>query len=204
MNTYYQTDPTIQCIDDEIERRETHAFSEFTKKYFKQIKEKLNYTGSLQTFEIHYDGIYEIEANGAAGSGGNIYGTSYTSQGGHGAKIVANFAFKQGDVIDIVVGGMGTSKQATAKDGASGGGGGEHLFSNELNQLQMNDTSLQKVTSSMKHFLLPLEDLVVKTVVTKAITVVVMMDKHRITNHSTISQNIQKLQTTANQVLMLV
>lgn len=87
MNTYYQTDPTIQCIDDEIERRETHAFSEFTKKYFKQIKEKLNYTGSLQTFEIHYDGIYEIEANGAAGSGGNIYGTSYTSQGGKGALL---------------------------------------------------------------------------------------------------------------------
>lgn len=40
-----------------------------------------------------------------------------------------NFSFKKGEVIDIVVGGMGTSKQTTEKNGTSGGsGGGTFIF----------------------------------------------------------------------------
>lgn len=85
---------------------------------------QFDYTGSLQTFIIPIDGNYEIEAIGASGSGGNTYSTNFTSTGGKGAKIVANFPFKKGEVIDIVVGGKGTSKQSTRKEGTSGGGGG--------------------------------------------------------------------------------
>lgn len=119
----------INNIDDEIAEKETRILAVITKKHFQSMKKKkcvikVSYTGSLQTIHIPDDGEYEIEAIGASGSGGNTYGTNYTSEGGRGAKIVANFNFKRGDVIDVVVGGVGTSKQATASDGASGGGGG--------------------------------------------------------------------------------
>ena len=119
----------INNIDDEIADKETPIFASITKKYFQYIKKgnytfTFNYTGSLQTLNIPEDGNYEIEAIAASGSGGNTYGTNYTSEGGKGAKLVGKFKFKKGDVVDIIVGGVGTSKQATASDGASGGGGG--------------------------------------------------------------------------------
>ena len=123
------TEYIICHIDGEIASNETALLAEIAKKYF-QEKEKqfsnfhFDYTGSLQTFIIPNDGNYEIEAIGAAGSGGNTYGTNFTSKGGKGAKIVAHFRFNKGEVIDIVVGGIGTSKQATQKEGTSGGGGG--------------------------------------------------------------------------------
>ena len=124
------TEYIINHIDGEIASKETAILAEIAKKYFQeqknkfQINKQFDYTGSLQTFMIPKDGNYEIEAIGAAGSGGNTYGTNFTSKGGKGAKIVANFQFKKGDVIDIVVGGIGTSKQATQKKGTAGGGGG--------------------------------------------------------------------------------
>lgn len=83
-----------------------------------------NYTGDLQTFTAPADGKYQFELAGASGSGGNTYGTSYTGTGGKGAKIVATFTLKEGDVIDLVVGEQGTCTQATARDGTAGGGGG--------------------------------------------------------------------------------
>lgn len=130
----------IGSIDDEIAEKETLALAGIAKKYFQIIKNsklkfRLDYTGSLQTLVIPADGKYEIEAIAASGSGGNTYGTSYTSEGGRGAKIVANFNFKKGDVIDIVVGGTGTSKQATATDGASGGGGGGTFIFKRINSV---------------------------------------------------------------------
>ena len=123
------TEYIIDHIDGEIALKEFSILAEIAKKHFQEQEKKfytfqIDYTGSLQTFMIPYDGKYEIEAIGASGSGGNTYGTNFTSKGGKGAKIVANFGFKKGDVIDIVVGGMGTSKQATQKEGTSGGGGG--------------------------------------------------------------------------------
>ncbi|KAK8897984.1 hypothetical protein M9Y10_000228 [Tritrichomonas musculus] len=119
----------INHIDGEIASKETAILAEIAKKYFHEKEKKIynfkfDYTGSLQTLIIPNDGNYEIEAIGAAGSGGNTYGTNFTSKGGKGAKIVASFPFKKGEVIDIVVGGIGTSKQATQKEGTSGGGGG--------------------------------------------------------------------------------
>ena len=82
------------------------------------------YTGSIQTYNVPADGVYSFEVAGAAGSEGNKYGTSYTSVGGNGAKIVATFSLKKGDIIDLVIGGKGTCVQATANDGTAGGGGG--------------------------------------------------------------------------------
>ena len=83
------------------------------------------YTGALQTFIAPAKGVYSFELAGAAGSEGNIYGrTGLTSTGGKGAKIVAKFTLKKGDIVDLVVGGKGTCTQATSTDGTSGGGGG--------------------------------------------------------------------------------
>lgn len=82
------------------------------------------YTGAMQTFTAPADGVYEFELAGASGSGGNTYGTSYIGTGGKGAKIVAKFILKKGDVVDLVVGEQGSCTQATARDGTAGGGGG--------------------------------------------------------------------------------
>ena len=90
----------------------------------KEISTDFKYTGSLQTYRIPVKGVYQIKAVGASGSGGNVYNTSYKSVGGKGAQIIGNFNLDKGDTIDIVVGGQGRMINATAKDGASGGGGG--------------------------------------------------------------------------------
>ena len=79
----------------------------------------------IQTFIAPSNGTYSFELAGASGSGGNKYGqTTLTSEGGKGAKIIAEFDLKKGDVIDLIVGGQGTCTQATSTDGTSGGGGG--------------------------------------------------------------------------------
>ena len=95
-----------------------------TNKEPSQKEFSFSYTGSLQTFTAPADGKYQFELAGASGSGGNTYGTSYTGTGGKGAKIVATFTLKEGDIVDLVVGGQGICTQATAKDGTAGGGGG--------------------------------------------------------------------------------
>ena len=85
---------------------------------------EFDYTGSLQTFTAPANGVYKFELAGASGSGGNTYGSSYIGTGGKGAKIVATFTLKEGDIVDLVVGGQGTCTQATNRDGTAGGGGG--------------------------------------------------------------------------------
>lgn len=90
----------------------------------KMTMAELQYTGELQTYTVKLDGTYQIEAVAASGSGGNTYGQTLTAKGGKGAKIVATFNLKKGDIIDIVVGQQGSCTQGTAADGAAGGGGG--------------------------------------------------------------------------------
>lgn len=83
-----------------------------------------SFTGNLQTFTAPADGVYSFEMAGASGSQGNNYNTSWSDTGGKGAKIVATFTLKKGDVVDLIIGGQGTCTNATANDGTSGGGGG--------------------------------------------------------------------------------
>ena len=75
----------INHVDGEIVTKETPIFIEITKKYFQGKKtqfynSRFDYTGSLQTLIIPKDGNYEIEALGAAGSGGNTYSTIFKSK----------------------------------------------------------------------------------------------------------------------------
>ena len=81
--------------------------------------------GEIQQFIAPVSGEYNFELVGASGSGGNVFSTPLLAPvGGNGAKITAALTLKKGDVLDVVVGQMGTTVQATARDGTSGGGGG--------------------------------------------------------------------------------
>lgn len=74
---------------------------------------------------IEKTGNYTIEATGAGGSVGNTYGlSSYTATPGLGARITSTFSLNSGDILYIIVGGVGSSTSNTDNDGASGGGGG--------------------------------------------------------------------------------
>jgi len=86
--------------------------------------------GTIQTFVAPTTGDYVFKLAGASGSGGNIFNTpTLTPAGGKGATLNATFALTEGDILDIVVGQMGTTIQATARDGTSGGaGGGTFIF----------------------------------------------------------------------------
>ncbi len=93
---------------------------------------RYNYTGSEQTFTVATSGYYTIDAVAAGGSGGNRYGTSYTAAGGKGARLVGTYALRAGEKIHVIVGGVGTCVQATARDGSSGGGGGYTMVTREI------------------------------------------------------------------------
>ena len=78
-----------------------------------------NYTGSLQTFVAPSDAIYDVWVFGA--SGGDFVGADYTNSGGRGAATGAEFQLYAGEVLTILVGGVGAD--ATSSGGAGGGGG---------------------------------------------------------------------------------
>lgn len=77
----------------------------------------INYTGAEQTFTVTTTGEYQIVAYGAQGgaAGLNYYGATP----GLGAEIGGNFELTAGEVLDIYVGGAGSSSY----EGGSGGGG---------------------------------------------------------------------------------
>lgn len=119
----------IENLDLEVVKENASIMVKHLKRFYSnfgapKLKFEFAFTGGLQTFTVPKDGEYVIKAVGASGSGGNTYGTNFTSFGGKGAEIEGKFELKKGEVIDIVVGGQGRMVQANAKDGASGGGGG--------------------------------------------------------------------------------
>lgn len=100
----------------------------------KEIVTPLAFTGTEQEFIVPFDGVYTITAAGAAGAGGNAY-SGTPSAGGKGAKLQARFALQKGDVLRVIVGGMGTCVNATSKDGTSGGGGGCTMVLREIDAI---------------------------------------------------------------------
>lgn len=119
----------IENLDLEVVKENASIMVKHLKRFYSnfgttKLKFEFAFTGGLQTFTVPKDGEYVIKAVGASGSGGNTYGTNYTSFGGKGAEIEGKFELKKGEVIDIVVGGQGKMVQASQKEGASGGGGG--------------------------------------------------------------------------------
>lgn len=89
-----------------------------------RVNRRYDATGAEQIFTAQHTGEYTIVAAGAAGAGGNVYGTAYAPRGGKGARLTAHIHLDAGDTLRIIVGGKGACTQATAKDGTSGGGGG--------------------------------------------------------------------------------
>lgn len=82
------------------------------------------YTGAVQTWTVPYDGIYKIESYGA--QGGNVGKVSPSlHEGGKGAYISGNFNLKVGNILYILVGGVGVSKDWN--DWGGGGGGGTYV-----------------------------------------------------------------------------
>lgn len=73
-------------------------------------------TAGIQSWTVPLTGLYEIDIHAA--SGGTP--TSYTTRvGGLGARVRGEFILTQGDVLQILVGQVGS------QSGGSGGGGGD-------------------------------------------------------------------------------
>ena len=85
-----------------------------------------NFTGAIQNYTVQVTGTYDLSAFGAGG------GTGSTGQsvGGSGAEIGGTFNLNQGQLLAIVVGGVGG---AGAQNGAGGGGFSEILVNSGAN-----------------------------------------------------------------------
>jgi hypothetical protein len=68
-----------------------------------------DFTGSVQHFTVVTSGLYDIQADGAQGGGGN--------SGGAGAEVGGEVFLTAGEMLNIVAGGQGAT-------GTGGGGGG--------------------------------------------------------------------------------
>jgi hypothetical protein len=82
------------------------------------------YTGAIQTFEVTVSGEYRISAFGAQG-GGSTESPFPDVAGGLGAQAEGVVSLQAGDVLTIVVGGVGESAPFV---GGGGGGGGSFVF----------------------------------------------------------------------------
>ena len=74
-----------------------------------------NYSGSIVTYDVPTTGTYDITAYGAEG------GVRIGSVPGLGAEIGGDFSLVSGDVLQILIGGVGSS--SSIGTGISGGGG---------------------------------------------------------------------------------
>lgn len=77
-----------------------------------------NKTPGASTFVVSQTGLYQLTAIGAEG------GASRTGTGGLGASITGDFFLTTGDVLSLLVGGVGGSD----RDGGGGGGGGTFVM----------------------------------------------------------------------------
>jgi hypothetical protein len=80
-------------------------------------------TGSLQTFTVPTTGIYSFTLTGAQGGTGWVWAYSDGTPGGLGAEAMGTVHLNAGDVIDLVIGGMGGSSNEYQGLGGGGGGG---------------------------------------------------------------------------------
>ncbi len=82
-----------------------------------------NYSGSIQSFVIPFDGLYKLDVLGARGSNSNGSGV-----GGAGGHSIGYKVLKKGTVIYVVTGGMsGYNGGGTGKTGGGNGGGCTHM-----------------------------------------------------------------------------
>lgn len=88
------------------------------------------YTGAETTFTVPTTGTYTVIAEGAQGGAGHQYfHPTPLFPGGLGAEIGGDFFLSAGDVIEIDVGGQGTTGPGgNASGGVGGGGGGSFVY----------------------------------------------------------------------------
>ena len=79
------------------------------------------YTGTVVDVTVQTTGTYDITAYGGQGGAG-----AYGVAGGLGAEIGGEFTLTAGEVLEIVVGGMGDT--GGGRNGGGGGGGGSFVF----------------------------------------------------------------------------
>jgi hypothetical protein len=86
-----------------------------------------NYTGAIQNFTIPVSGTYTIQAWGSQGWTGS-------QQGGKGGYAIGTISLNAGQVINIYVGGQGTTASNSIPSGAGWNGGGNgYAWYNGLN-----------------------------------------------------------------------
>src|SRR5580692_10018078 len=78
----------------------------------------ITYSGALVQFTVPSTGVYTIDAYGAQG------GTGSVALGGLGAEIGGDFDLTAGEVLQILVGGMGFGGTGVSVGPVGGGGGG--------------------------------------------------------------------------------
>ena len=82
-----------------------------------------NYTGAIDSYTVATSGVYNIDVLGA--QGGN--------NGGLGGKLAGSFNLNAGEILSILVGGIG----ANGNGGGNGGGGGTFVVVSGTNPLGM-------------------------------------------------------------------
>ncbi len=75
--------------------------------------------GGIQQWIVPASGTYTIDVHGAKGGDSNWSGNAYV--GGLGAKMQGQFALEAGQILNILVGQVGTSSSE------GGGGGGTYV-----------------------------------------------------------------------------
>ncbi|WP_415913411.1 glycine-rich protein [Neptuniibacter sp. QD37_11] len=81
-----------------------------------------NVLSEIQKWTVPIDGRYLIEVKGGQG------GSNENGDGGHGAKLSAEFDLVKGEVVSLVVGHAGQSQYTTNGISVGGGGGGSFVF----------------------------------------------------------------------------
>ncbi len=87
------------------------------------------YTGSIETYTIPTTGSYDITASGAQGGG---YNSAGAIAGGMGATIGGDLSLTSGEMLHILVGGMGASQSYPGGSFGGGGGGSFVALGNSL------------------------------------------------------------------------
>jgi hypothetical protein len=82
------------------------------------------YTGQIASWTVPQTGLYQVRAWGAQG-GGATYPDFPAGAGGLGAEVGGDVRLHAGEVLIVVVGGVGTTSLA---ESANGGGGASWLF----------------------------------------------------------------------------
>lgn len=82
------------------------------------------YTGTSAAWTVPSTGYYDISASGAQGGGARTNTSSPYTLGGLGAVVGGGFLLTEGDVISILVGGVGANGTPDSSGVYAGGGGG--------------------------------------------------------------------------------